>query len=136
MTDRRSGTRIRSFLRGTISSGDGGGTQDCVVLDIGAGGARIKVPEDVTLPDRFELHILQQGTTYDVSTQWRVGSEAGIAFHRIDGEDVTQATGMPSDFPRRLLQLEETVAQLRGLTLDMAAQLDQLKRSVMLARAS
>lgn len=54
----------------------------CVVLDVSAGGARLAVPRDAHLPDRFALFLPLRNETHDVTVKWRDDdtSEVGVAF--------------------------------------------------------
>jgi hypothetical protein len=54
----------------------------CVVLDVSAGGARLSIPQDCHLPDRFSLYLPLRKETHEVQVRWRdnEASELGVAF--------------------------------------------------------
>lgn len=55
--NRRRGARARLLLRGRVVLNGGFTSIDCVVLDLSAGGAKLKFPSTIGLPDTFELRI-------------------------------------------------------------------------------
>jgi hypothetical protein len=58
--NRRQETRYRLLQRGRIIINGGFSAIDCVVLDVSAGGAKLKLAEWLVLPGRFDLKLGDQ----------------------------------------------------------------------------
>ena len=106
MSDKRSGTRTKSFLRGQIVFNNRMSTMDCIIRNISPTGAKLAVNEGLTLPDRFEISIPQKGETLAARIKWRRGEELGIVF-------VAAESGQ--DLADRVRVLEAENAELRKL---------------------
>ena len=60
---------------------------DCVLADISEGGAKIKVKEDVSVPDRFVLLFNPQGKpNRPCRVVWRREGHLGLQFESMTGE--------------------------------------------------
>ena len=79
LEDRRISTRRRVLRRASIVFGKGQSVIACVMLDVSAGGARLKVGEWLTLPDRFELRI-ENGPRREAEVRFRAMEMTGIEF--------------------------------------------------------
>lgn len=64
--ERRRSPRSRVLQRGQIVYRNGHSVIDCVLLDLSAGGARLKLPSWLGVPDRFELRI-EHGPRHDAA---------------------------------------------------------------------
>jgi hypothetical protein len=53
---------------------------DCVVRDISATGARLRVPDATAVPPQFELLLKQTGEYRPAHVRWRRKGEVGISF--------------------------------------------------------
>jgi hypothetical protein len=94
MDERRSDVRARSLLGGKIIFNHRNSTMDCVVRNLSATGARIVMSESVIVPNEFELHIPQKGTSYRAQMRWRTATEFGVQFlliESVQGESDTIA---------------------------------------------
>ena len=79
MSDKRRFQRAHVLRRARIVFRRGYSAVDCVVLDLSAGGARLKVGEWLALPDRFELRI-ENGPARDAEVRYRAREMTGIRF--------------------------------------------------------
>ncbi len=77
--DRRQHDRAHVLRRARIVYRRGWSSLDCVVLDLSAGGARIKVGSWLGYPDRFELRI-DSGPTREAVVRYRAADVTGIEF--------------------------------------------------------
>jgi hypothetical protein len=78
-TDRRCERRQRVLKRGKILQGNDS-VVDCMIRDISSGGARLRVDQYYTPPDRFDLMIADSRETRSVEVRWRLGSDLGVRF--------------------------------------------------------
>ena len=53
---------------------------DCVVRDISAKGARLRVPDGGAVPQQFELLLKQTGEYRPANVRWRRPNEVGVSF--------------------------------------------------------
>jgi hypothetical protein len=77
--ERRRSERRRVLRRGRIVFRKGHGAIDCVLLDISTGGARLRAPGALMLPDRFELRI-EDGQGREVAVCHRGPDVTGVRF--------------------------------------------------------
>jgi hypothetical protein len=77
--ERRGSARARLLRRARIVFQRGRSSVDCVVLDLSAGGARLKLSGLLGLPDRFELR-LDNGLRREVEIRHRGVETTGVAF--------------------------------------------------------
>lgn len=79
MSDNRDAQRQRILKGGKIVFNDGRSTIDCTVRNLSAGGARLRVPSVIGIPDAFELRI-SETTTHQCTIAWRKPDELGVKF--------------------------------------------------------
>lgn len=77
--DRRNHPRNRVLQRGKIVYRNGHSVIDCVLLDLSAGGARLKLPSWLGVPDHFELRI-EAGPSHDAAICHRGFEIGGVRF--------------------------------------------------------
>ena len=77
--ERRKTERRRVLRRGKIVFRRGHSAIDCVVLDLSDGGARLKAPGLIALPEQFELRF-ENGPSYEVALAFRTFETAGVRF--------------------------------------------------------
>jgi hypothetical protein len=77
--ERRRFDRQRVLRRGRIVFRRGHGAIDCVLLDISPGGARLRAPGLLAVPERFELR-LDDGFSHQVEVRFRTAEFAGVQF--------------------------------------------------------
>lgn len=125
MSDKRSTPRLRSFLKGRVVFNGGQNSLECLIRDISSTGARLEVSANVTLPDRFDLYLPHRDETCKVHSQWRRGSQLGIAFDHI--ESAPAVPPQPQDVASRVQQLEAEVGLMRLLLAQMKSELDLVR---------
>ena len=76
-TERRQHARMPVHWHGSLVSA--GQEEDCLVLDISAGGARVQCSDPFGEASRITLR-LAQGDRHDGSIVWRQGSFMGLQF--------------------------------------------------------
>ncbi len=86
------------------------GALSCLVRDLSDKGARIIFSENVTVPETFDLHILQKNQTLRARVTWRRGDEIGLDF-----PVVAAAAAKPraAALVKRVAELEGEIASLR-----------------------
>ena len=75
---RRSEDRTRTLLPAQITGA--GRVIECVLKDVSAKGARLRVPDASAVPDRFELFLKQTGEFRPATVRWRRVTEVGVSF--------------------------------------------------------
>ena len=78
MTHRRSEERIPTLAPAQITRA--GRVIDCVVKDISAKGARLRVPDGGAVPQQFELLLKHSGEYRPAHVRWRRPTEVGVSF--------------------------------------------------------
>ncbi len=79
--DQRKARRRRISYRGRIL--DGGGPRACILCDVSATGARIRVMTAAELPDEFVLALSAQGIPRrKCRIIWRNEKEVGVRFQK------------------------------------------------------
>ena len=115
MGERRQAGRRKSFLRGLVYFDNKHGALSCLVRDLSDKGARIIFSENVTVPETFDLHILQKNQTLRARVSWRRGDEIGLDFPA----KVAAAKPRASALVKRVTELEGEVASLRKVLKEM-----------------
>jgi hypothetical protein len=115
MGERRQAGRRKSFLRGLVYFDNKHGALSCLVRDLSDKGARIIFSENVTVPETFDLHILQKNQTLRAHVSWRRGDEIGLDF------PVKAAAAKPraAALVKRVTELEGEIASLRKVLKQM-----------------
>jgi len=93
MEERRRAKRTPSILEGRIRLENQASLISCTIRDLSATGARIWLPEAVSLPTEFELEIPKLGQSLKVRLAWSKAQTHGVMFleELLDdaGDDVT-----------------------------------------------
>jgi hypothetical protein len=76
----RMAPRRRMLKSGKIAYADRHVTIECMVRDMSATGARLRVEGSVTAPDTFELLVPLDGLEANCQVVWRAGTDIGIKF--------------------------------------------------------
>ena len=77
---RRAAPRTRSLLTGKIIIGDGRESHDCVVRNLSATGAHVRLAGAVNLPGTVGLLVVKEGLLFDAAIAWRRGDQIGLTF--------------------------------------------------------
>lgn len=72
--------RRRMLKSGKVAYSDRHVTIDCLVRDMSATGARLRIEGSVTAPDTFELLIPLEGLEANCQVAWRAGADLGVKF--------------------------------------------------------
>jgi hypothetical protein len=115
MGERRDTGRRKSFLRGLVYFDNKHGALSCLVRDLSDKGARIIFSENVTVPETFDLHILQKNQTLRAKVTWRRGDEIGLGFAAAKAAAAAEAKPDAAALAKRVSELEGEVASLRKL---------------------
>lgn len=78
--DARVAVRRRTLKAGVVAYSDRHVTVGCLVRDISATGARLRIEGSVTAPDTFELIISLDGLEADCQVVWRKATDLGVRF--------------------------------------------------------
>jgi two-component system cell cycle response regulator len=80
MDNKRGRSRQRVLKSGKIVFAGGSFSVDCTIRDLSDGGARLKVPTTVAIPDRFTLIDAHARTRWEATVVWRKGDQIGVRF--------------------------------------------------------
>jgi hypothetical protein len=81
-SDRRQAERKRAFTAGLLVYGGGAFVLDCLIRDIGAGGAQIRTSKTQPIPNEAYLINLKSWFGYQVCRVWHRSSLAGFSFEQ------------------------------------------------------
>ena len=111
-TERRAFARHKTLIKGRIYFNNRLSSVDCTVRDLADIGARLEIPENVTLPDSFELYLPTRDEHFQARVKWRKGNNLGIAW---GGEQnaVRDTRLVGASVTDRLTKLEREVAILQ-----------------------
>lgn len=126
MNERRTASRKRSFLKGTVYFNGRLSSVDCVIRDFSDAGARLEFASIVTLPDGFELYIPTRDQTLDAHVRWRNDNEVGITFAAAEAHAVRES-GVSGDLEQRVKTLEHDLARLQRLVADLRNDLRRVR---------
>ncbi|MBR0800154.1 PilZ domain-containing protein [Bradyrhizobium jicamae] len=107
MQDRRQGPRDKVLYGGVAAINERGSTMDCLVRNIGEGGACVEFETAAKLPEEMNLTIARRGRSYLTRMIWRQANKVGLAF-RIMTSDTPV-----SDLDERLRRSEIKKRQLQ-----------------------
>lgn len=80
MLDNRRSGRERCYLGGRISYNNDLWGEDCIVRNVSKRGARLRVADPRTLPDRFSFRIPKREVACTAQVRWRENDQIGIVF--------------------------------------------------------
>jgi PilZ domain-containing protein len=113
MTERRTGSRQKSFLQGRIFYNNRRTSVDCLIRDFSEHGARLKFSGTIVTPDVVELYIPNKEESYRAKVQWRNAKEIGVAFSFEEGSPPLAPGTSAPDWSARIQKLEHDVASLQ-----------------------
>lgn len=120
LAERRDDTRRRSLFGAFIQTTPEGSVTECVVRDIGAGGARVLLNDAIPLPETFDLCIGERREVRRARLVWRRGDAVGVAFVR----PPTFAVPGPRDLLRELQVSKAENAALRFRLADLRRRIE------------
>jgi hypothetical protein len=123
MTERRTGSRQKSFLQGRIFYNNRRTSVDCLIRDFSEHGARLKFSGTIVTPDVVELYIPNKEESYRAKVQWRNAKEIGVAFGFEEGSPPLALATPSPDWSTRIQKLEHDVASLQRKFNEMQATL-------------
>ncbi len=115
MSERRSATRQKSFLRGRILFNNRRNSVDCLIRDISTGGARLIFSDAVSVPDVVDLYIPQKEQTLRAHVHRRHGQELGVTFAADAAAPAPEQLVAPEDLAGRVERLEAEIAALKRM---------------------
>jgi hypothetical protein len=119
--ERRKQQRWPAYWAGRIKFRRSAGVAECLVRNTSGGGAKLVVPGPVFVPREFELNIPKHGVDYRARVIWRRSEEIGVAFERIEADDVRARLAerrrlrQPGPLPPELREEMTPMALLRQL---------------------
>ncbi len=114
MTERRAFARHKTFIKGRIYFNNRMSSVDCIVRDLADIGARLEVPENVTIPESFELYLPTRDEHFQARVKWRKGNNLGIAWGaEQSARPGIDSAGSDASIAERLAKLEREVAILQ-----------------------
>ncbi|NEU14134.1 PilZ domain-containing protein [Methylobacterium sp. BTF04] len=119
--ERRDATRERSLLGASISTAPNASTTECLVRDIGPGGARIMVSDAVPLPEMFDLTLHARREVRRSRLIWRRSDAVGVAFV----QPRPAAVPVPLELMRELRAARAETAALRLRLADLQEKSDR-----------
>ena len=78
--ERRISSRQRRLHGAKIVFNNNASSIDCIVRDLSAEGARLRVASPVGIPDWFDLRIDRNGKVYSAKVAWRSYDQIGVSF--------------------------------------------------------
>ena len=117
MQERRSSVRSRSFLGGRIVFNNGSSNLDCLVKNVSAMGACIRLSEAVTVPTEFDLQIVKQGRSFRACLKWRRAEEFGVQLLPCEEEG---RTSIETNLRVKKLEAEKEALRARVAQLSSA----------------
>jgi hypothetical protein len=114
MTERRAFARHKTFIKGRIYFNNRLSSVDCIVRQLADIGSRLEVPENVTIPDSFELYIPTRDEHFQARVKWRKGNNLGTAWGaEQNARPGLDPAGSDASVAERLAKLERDVAILQ-----------------------
>ena len=81
-SDLRRATRRRVLFSGVLVNDDGSSTLDCVIRDLSASGAKVRLAGSAPFPSELWLIEVREGLAFRCTVAWRNLPELGLAFLR------------------------------------------------------
>ncbi|MEO6395282.1 MAG: PilZ domain-containing protein [Devosia sp.] len=78
-TEHRAGRRHLTLKGGKMVFNSGRSSIDCMVRNLSAEGAKLKVESQIGIPDSFEL-VLSDSQKHNCRVVWRKAKEIGVTF--------------------------------------------------------
>ena len=88
--ERRRAGRQRALLAGKLANEDATATLDCVIRNLGGGGAMIETTTPHLIPNQLHLVQIKEGVAWDATVIWRRGNRIGLSLG--DRHDLRETT--------------------------------------------
>lgn len=121
VTDSRSQVRVRTFLKGRIVFNSGNSTFDCLIRDMSGTGAKLVLTQAATLPEVFDLHILNKGAIYRAQIRWRRADQIGVRFLGADAQHDARTDPVESRVKQLEVENEALREEIERLRSDLRA---------------
>jgi hypothetical protein len=108
MQERRSSSRKKSFLKGTVFFNNRKSSLECLIRDFSETGAHLEFASAATLPDTVELFIPTRDETLRSHVRWRRDNSVGVSF----GDEVVNEAPSTT-LARRVETLEQELGKLQ-----------------------
>jgi hypothetical protein len=96
MTDKRSPSRQQVRCNGLILDAVGKMISPCILVNIFASGAKLKLPTPLKLPEEFVLSLAQSGGVQRrCQVAWRSNNDVGVEFVRLKPGEVEIGRATP-----------------------------------------
>jgi PilZ domain len=80
IANKRSTTRRRTLLGGTVVISEGRHSFNCTIRDISDNGARIRLAVGQAVPKEFSLIVVRDQVAHQSTLCWAKGTEAGVSY--------------------------------------------------------
>jgi hypothetical protein len=114
MQERRKEQRWPAYLGGRIVFNGRQTTEDCLVRNTSAGGARLVLHRAALLPDEFCLQIPKRQVEFSVRTCWRRFGDVGVEMAPVE-----VAEPVDLELARRMRELETNNEALKRRLVDL-----------------
>ncbi|HEX2552714.1 MAG TPA: PilZ domain-containing protein [Microvirga sp.] len=114
--ERRASERVRVAWKVKAMTASGS-VVTCTVQEVSEGGARLQVPPDAELPERFHLYYPLRDLSLFAEMRWRKGSDVGIAFVENLEAEMRELKALIAHLTDRLGMLERAAAMRRAESL-------------------
>lgn len=94
-TERRGAIRNKVYWGGEIVFSDYFQPFVCVVRDFSTDGARIRLPHNERLPEKFRIRVASRAVHVRVRLTWRRGDAAGVAFEGFEADSPSKRDVKP-----------------------------------------
>ncbi len=138
--ERRGAPRSRAFLKGLIVYSHGNMSVPCLVRDISASGARLKLASGIVVPNTFDLHFPDRNERRPARLVRVIGDEIGVEYTDIPHAAPAPAPVVPMTPPAASVEVTSAqtseksalVAELQARIAELEA--DNARMKTMLSR--
>lgn len=86
MADKRAAKRVRATFSASLHS-DGMFFAHCVIVDVSITGMKLRLQEEIELPERLEIRTPAMPETLKVELAWANGREFGVRYVPVQSEE-------------------------------------------------
>lgn len=92
MADKRDSKRVKSVFSASLHS-EGMFYSHCIIKDVSSTGMKLKLQNEMELPQQFEVKTPAMSETVIVNTAWVRGDEIGVEFVEAEAEEPASQAG-------------------------------------------